>query len=103
MRVVIYLKKDERIKNMNGELVTATFFAPFDKANEPYIRIATGDYDRLLKECGKDNALAAYLRSIAHEIIHYKQWIRDYPLDESKANRESKDLIRRYAKTRLHP
>lgn len=103
IRVVVYLKKDDRIKNMDGKLVVATFFAPYDKTNEPYIRIATGDYNELLKERGKDNALVAYLRSIAHEVVHYKQWLKGVNFDEQKANRESKSLIRKYAQTRLHP
>lgn len=44
IRVVVYLKKDYKIKNrFTKEQVSATFFAPYDKDEEPYIRVATGD------------------------------------------------------------
>lgn len=37
IRVIVYLKKDYQIKNrFSKELVSATFFAPFDKCEEPY-------------------------------------------------------------------
>lgn len=103
IRVVIYLKKEYRIRNMEGELVTATFFAPFEKNVEPYIRIATGDYEELYEKKGKDSALVAYLYSIAHEIVHYKQWIKDSDFDEKRAIVESKRMIDAYSGTREHP
>ncbi|WHY77306.1 hypothetical protein QNH20_25075 [Neobacillus sp. WH10] len=85
IRVVVYLKKDYQIKNkFTNELVSATFCAPFDKREEPYIRIATGDYRELLEENGQDDALAAILGSIAHEMGHYYQWIDDLDLDRAK-------------------
>ncbi|MFS0605303.1 hypothetical protein [Peribacillus frigoritolerans] len=49
------------------------FFAPYDKTVEPYIRIATGDYEESVSERGKNDALWAILSSMAHEIIHYQQ------------------------------
>jgi hypothetical protein len=68
----VYLKKDYQIKNKySKELVSATFFAPYDKAIEPYIRIATGDYEELVSERGEIDALWALLGSMAHEIVHY--------------------------------
>ena len=68
----MYLKKDYQIKNKySKELVSATFFAPYDKAIEPYIRIATGDYEELVSERGEIDALWALLGSMAHEIVHY--------------------------------
>ncbi|GAB6255789.1 hypothetical protein [Peribacillus frigoritolerans] len=81
IRVVVYLKKDYQIKSrFDKELVSGTFFGPFDKSEEPYIRIATGDYLELLAENGRDNALAAILGTIAHELGHYYQWIDDLNL-----------------------
>jgi hypothetical protein len=103
-RVVIYLKKDYQIKNkFTKELVSATFFAPFDKNEEPYIRIATGDYKELLVENGLDDALAAILSSIAHELGHYYQWIDDLVLDEEVAENNSEYMLDWYAQTRDHP
>ncbi len=103
IRVVIYLKPDYQIKNQEGEMVSATFFAPYCKEEEPFIKISTGDYDELVTKWGEDDALAAYLNSIAHEIIHYIQWLDDRPLSEREANTKGKQIVRKYAQTREHP
>lgn len=104
IRVVVYLKKDYQIKNrFSKELVSATFFAPFDKCVEPYIRVATGDYLELLEKSGKDNALAAILGSVAHELGHYYQWVDDLELDEKGAENNKDYMIDLYAQTREHP
>ncbi|RJS50240.1 hypothetical protein [Bacillus sp. PK3_68] len=104
IRVVVYLKKDYQIKNITTkELVSATFFAPYDKAQEPYIRIATGDYLELLEELGQDNALASILVSIAHEVGHYYQWIDNKDLHEDEAEDYGECMLDLYAQTREHP
>lgn len=104
IRVVIYLKKDYQIKNrFTKELVSATFFAPYDKEEEPYIRIATGDYMELLDELGKDEALASVLNSMAHELGHYYQWIDDEELNEESAEDTADYMIDLYSDTRDHP
>ncbi|MGR9527492.1 hypothetical protein ACSS31_27825 (plasmid) [Priestia megaterium] len=104
IRVVIYLKKDYQIKNrFTKELVSATFFAPYDKEEEPYIRIATGDYMELLDELGKDEALASVLNSMAHELGHYYQWIDDEEFDEESAKDTADYMIDLYSDTRDHP
>ncbi len=72
-RVNLYVKSSARIKSKNGENVCGTFFRPADRDREPYIRVATGDYPELLLDRGKDNALAAILQTIMHEISHYFQ------------------------------
>ena len=67
-------KTDYQLKTRDTrELASATFFAPYDKTVEPYIRIATGDYEVLVSERGKNHALWAILRSMAHEI---RKWMR---------------------------
>lgn len=66
IRVVVYLKADYQLKTRR-ELASATFFfAPYDKTVEPYIRIATGDYEELVSERGKNDALWTILSSMAH-------------------------------------
>ncbi|MFS0892538.1 hypothetical protein [Peribacillus frigoritolerans] len=100
VRVVIYLKKDYQIKNRTTkQMVTATFFAPYDKNVEPFIRIATGDYSELIEERGKKDALYAMLDSIAHEIIHYQQWLENRELNEEEAEEEGYKLVDSYAVT----
>jgi hypothetical protein len=71
IRVVVYVRKDELVKNIYGELVYGTFFAPYDKLVEPYIRLATGDFYKLKDELGRDDALAAILHTFAHVVVHY--------------------------------
>ncbi|SDG99711.1 hypothetical protein [Desulfosporosinus hippei] len=71
IRVVVYVRKDELVKNIYGELVYGTFFAPYDKLVEPYIRLATGDFYNIKEELGRDDALAAILHTFAHEVVHY--------------------------------
>ena len=95
------------------------FFGPIDLHEEPYIRIAVGDYEDLLRERfhgdiqeGKDNALAAILCSIAHELSHYFQWIKDQEAwceleDHTKYERQAayyaREIVRDYADVVDHP
>lgn len=100
IKVVVYLKKNYQIKNrFTKELVSATFFAPFDKNVELYIRIATGDYEELVLERGEIDALWAILGSMAHEIIHYQQWVGDKDLDEDEAENRSEELLDGFAES----
>jgi hypothetical protein len=75
VRLPIYLSPRPLLISLNGEECSATFFAPWEPTVEPYIRVATGDYLDLRKARGRDDALSCYLCSIAHEIVHYQQWI----------------------------
>ncbi|MCO7127607.1 DUF2750 domain-containing protein [Sporolactobacillus shoreicorticis] len=97
IRVVVYLKKSVQIKTVvSKELVSATFFAPYDKNSEPYIRVATGDYDELVRNSGEAHAINAILTSMAHELVHYQQWIEDRNFDESEAEHEASKLADDY-------
>lgn len=109
IRVVIYLKKDYQIKSQTDkELISGTFFGPYDKNEEPYIRIATGDYLELLGESGQDNALWAILGTFAHELGHYYQWIDDELDDDDEDVEEGAEnnreyMLDLYAETIDHP
>ncbi|MGG4199639.1 hypothetical protein [Peribacillus frigoritolerans] len=72
------------------------FFAPYDKTVEPYIRITTGDYEELVSERGKNDALWAILSSMAHEIIHYQQWLEDKEMDEKEAENGIEESLDSY-------
>src|SRR2546421_6253232 len=50
VRVPVYLKPGEQFMTAEGEIAVSSFFAPFDRGEEPYIRIATGDFSSLTKE-----------------------------------------------------
>ena len=107
IRIPIYIKSSETIKALDGDRVSASCFIPDNKQIEPYVRIAVGDYYDMLKKRGKDNALAAILRSIAHELTHYFQWINDIELTEIGIERQAKKyadfILDEYAQTREHP
>ena len=54
-----------------------------------------------------DNALAAILGSIAHELTHYFQWVNGLQLtntgEERQAKRNKRFVLDKYAETREHP
>ena len=107
MRVRVYVKENKRIKASDGEPVCGTAFLPYSRDDEPYIRIATGDFPDLVEQMGTDNALAAILTTLAHELTHYFQWLNDVELtpigEERQATRCATHVIARYAQTRDHP
>ena len=106
-RVNIYVNGKRRIKSMYGDFVCGTFFRPIDRDVEPYIRIATGDYAELLETEGKDNALASFLWTVAHELTHYFQWLNDLNLtfigEERQASVYANKILEEYSQTRDHP
>ena len=107
IRVPIYIKSGEKIKANDGGMASATCLIPENKKMEPYIRIATGDYYAIKAKEGQDNALAAILGSIAHELTHYFQWANDLKLTDSGCERQAKKyvdyILDEYAETREHP
>jgi hypothetical protein len=84
---------------MDGELVSASFFAPWDRDIEPYIRIATGDYVQQRRDRGRDNALASFIVSMSHEVIHYQQWVSTGEMHEQGVARQATAMMRRYGRT----
>ena len=107
LRVVVYVKGTKFIKTKDGENVVGSFFEPFSYLDEPYIRIATGDYGELTHIWGDDNALASILLSLAHELTHYYQWINNIQLTpigrERQATRYANYILDEYSLTREHP
>ncbi len=88
---------------MHGDRVSASFFAPYDRREEPFIRIATGDYTQLRKELGRDNALASLLHSFAHELVHYQQWVATGELSERGVVLRARNIVDRYAASTDRP
>lgn len=107
LRVAVYVKGTKTIRTQDGENVVGSFFEPYSYLDEPYIKIATGDYDELVSDLGDDNALASILLSLAHELTHYYQWINNIPLTsigrERQAARYANYIIDEYSLTRDHP
>jgi hypothetical protein len=65
--------------------------------------VATGDYPELRRRFGRDNALAAYLNSIAHEIVHYQQWIDSGEVWERGVISRASRIVDAYATHVRHP
>jgi hypothetical protein len=103
IRVPVYLFPSEYIITREGQQVTASFFAPFSRSVEPYVRIATGDYAELSKQRGRDSAIAAYMLSLNHELTHYWQWIETGKTWEKGVVRRASAMLRRYEASTRHP
>lgn len=92
---------------MDGEMVSATFFGPYDKMKEPYIRVSTGDFGEIKARNGRDNAVFAVLHSVAHELTHYFQWVNGLELtaigEERQAAYYADIIIDEYMDVYDHP
>lgn len=89
IRVSVYIKKDYRIKAKDGEYVVGTFLWPAEYGTEPYVRIATGDYQDLKEKRGEEEAMWAILGSIAHELTHYFQYVNGISLTKIGEERQA--------------
>ncbi len=103
IRVPVYLSPRERVVDARGEEGAGIFFGPWDREEEPHIRMSTGDYPKELAQGGRDNALAAYLGCLAHEVLHYQQWIRGEVPSEEGVDDEASAIVDRYAETVARP
>ena len=103
VRVPVYLLPDDQVRTADGQLVSASIFLPWERQLEPYIRIATGDFPRLRRACGRDDALGAYLCSLSHEVMHYRQWIETGKAWERGVVAKARRLVDAYARTVNRP
>jgi hypothetical protein len=103
VRLPVYLSPHHRILTMHGSLATASFFAPWDPDVEPYIRVATGDYPSERRKRGRDNALAGFLCSVAHELVHYQQWVQTGKTTERGVAVRASRIVALYALRTDHP
>ena len=99
----VYLIPGDQVRTCEGELCSASFFAPDSKLDAPYARIATGDFPRLRRSRGRDSALAAYLHSLAHELVHYDQWLAGTAPTERGVVQKATRTVERYAMDIRHP
>jgi hypothetical protein len=99
IRVPVYLFPSRTIITQEGLHVSASFFAPFERDVEPLIRIATGDYPGLKRLWGRNDALAACIMSLSHEVVHYFQWIEggEPAVSERGVRAKARSMLRRYA------
>lgn len=103
VRVPVYLLPGAVVRTMDGNSASASIFLPWDRKVEPYIRIATGDFPSLRRRNGRDDALAAYLGSLSHEVLHYRQWVETGQAWERGVAARASRLLDKYAETVDHP
>ncbi len=97
IRVSVYLSGEDTIRARNGRRVSATFFGPYSRAAEPYIRVATGDFPQLRRAKGRNDALAAFIHSLCHELVHYQQWIATGTTTERGVKVRAGGMLQSYA------
>jgi len=103
VRVPVYLLPGPTLVTVHGERCSASFFAPDSALDEPYIRVATGDYSELRRRRGRDSALAAFIVSLSHEVLHYQQWLRAGKTSERGVSAAATAMLRRYEREVDHP
>ncbi len=102
VRVPVYLLARPYVNSQTGKC-SASFFGPYSREEEPYIRIATGDYKMMRSERDRDDVLASYINSLAHEVVHYQQWIATGDMWERGVAVRAHAILRRYARTTARP
>ena len=103
VRCPVYLSPHEQLTTIDGSVATASFFAPWDACVEPYIRIATGDYQPPRLRRKRNDALAGYLHSLAHELVHYWQWVESGDTTERGVIVRANSIVAAYALTTDNP
>ena len=89
IRIPIYLKNKRKLRCIDGDLAYGTFFEPTSYKDEPYIRIAVGDFCESCQKFGKENAILSVLEIISHELTHYFQWINELELTSIGKERQA--------------
>ena len=103
-RVRIYVKGSRCVKARDGDSVYDIFFWTYNRDDEPYIKIATGDYFELVQKYGPEEAEVMILISIARNLTHYFQWLNDIKLtpigEERQATQYARCIVHRYVESR---
>lgn len=98
VRVTVYLSPRKMLLTRAGDSAQSILRVPTDRRESAHILIAAGDWNELLRERGRDNALAAYLHVLSEEIVFYRQWIERKQPARRAAERKGEALVRAYAK-----
>ncbi|MCH7993946.1 MAG: hypothetical protein IIB57_05825, partial [Planctomycetes bacterium] len=91
----------------NGQLYVARNHWPrawYSRALEhPNVRVTmdgrTGDYLAVKLEHGRYSALASFLASLSHEVVHYQRWIRMGGTSERGVTAKAFRMVNRYLAT----
>lgn len=103
VRCPVYLTPHAEVRSMYGGTCVAKFFGPYDLREEPFITIATGEFDAEVAEFGRDNALGGYIGALGHELVHYYQWLAEREFDDEQAHLGGDLLLEAYQMAVPHP
>lgn len=113
VKLYVYIRNSEHVKTTKGESVVGRLSVPKNYKNiengDVFAEISVGDYKKLLNTKNKSVALADILDPIAHEIIHYFQWINNEIIGylpyfkEKDAIKYSTKLLLEYSKLEKYP
>jgi tetratricopeptide (TPR) repeat protein len=98
IKVTIYVRKNYKSRISENDIFKASFFAPYLKSDNPFIRVDVENHK--IENSDEESTILSILESIAHEIVHYVQWIEGLPFSEDEAERKSKKLVRKFLKER---
>lgn len=100
VRVNARICSAERVTARDGSRSVGLCFMPDNQAENCQIKIATGDYEKLVRERGTLQARIAIILPFLHELTHYYQWINSVELtpvgEERQAARYADDLMGEY-------
>ena len=75
---------------LTDEQVSASIFIPDNERFNVLIRVSTGDYLSTVQNDGYRVAVCSILGSIAHELTHYYQWVKDHDCRFNEAQARAK-------------
>lgn len=90
---------------LTDEQVSASIFIPDNERFNVLIRVSTGDYLSTVQNDGYRVAVCSILGSIAHELTHYYQWVKDPDcrFNEAQARAKAVRIVSKYWDMRQNP
>ncbi len=100
VEVNLFFVGDDQVKALDGEMTDMTFWKPDFFSEDPYGRLAVGDYLKNVKELGKESAMESVLDSMAILLTFYYQWLNGINLTERgevrQAHRVASTVLEQY-------
>lgn len=101
--LTIYILNSKRVITYQDEKeVSASIFFPYNPRHYPNIRISIGDYQTECGSQGEFQTNCSILASIAHEITHYFQWLKQNMdtenaiFDEKQARYKAVQIVNKF-------
>ncbi len=92
VKVVVYLSPEKYL--YNDKHCSSVFFRPVDKTTEPYIVVATGDYQRMCYEgYSQVDALCNILNTIVKRVLDYQNWYFEHGWSDKAISTKSTPIV----------